>query len=309
MRKIIIRFLIAALVGIGGYFGWIYYADLSETGPLEAPLIDALPERSGMTLRVSGVAEPKATVLVFVDGASAATGKALSTGEFAISVPITHEGPNIITAEQRLASEVSPLSEATVIWGDLSAPKEEISLRNKPSVRRREQYTYLEGTAEPNSSIVVNDERRVDVAADGTFTVKLEFSEGENLINLALEDSVGNRTNVIEVLRFTVDSVPPTVETQYCDKRYRADLELTEEYVCIKTGSFTPVGITAEVPISGFTTGAITSITIDGQAVASHNGAIYQVLVLPLLEATNRYEVVATDTYGNQTTVILTMDR
>jgi len=309
MRKIVVRFLVAALVGIVGYFGWTYYADLSDAGPLLAPRIDALPERAGITLRVSGVAEPKATVLVFVDGASAATGKALSTGEFAISVPITHEGPNVITAEQRRGGEVSPLSDSVIIWGDLTAPKEEILLSQQPTKRRSEQLLYVEGTAEPNSIIVVNDEGRADVAADGTFLLKLELIEGDNLINLALEDSVGNRTNVIDVLRFSVDSVPPTVETQYCDRRYLNDLELTEEHVCIKTGSFTPVGITAEVPISGFTTGAITSITIDGQAVASHNGAIYQVLVLPLLEATNRYEVVVTDTYGNQTTAILTMDR
>ena len=145
---------------------------------------------------INGSSEPGSTVELRINNSQieVLTNK---EGRFSTTVTLT-EGDNRIRAKARDAAgnESSSSDEINVIF-DKTAPEVEITSPSDGSTyygQTQKQIT-IQGNTESNARVTLND-RIVIVENDGTFRRQYTLSDGDNVLQIKVEDQAGNSTEI-----------------------------------------------------------------------------------------------------------------
>ena len=135
------------------------------------------------SVMVNGMTEPGASVLVAGRPATVNT-----QGKFSVLVPLEDEGANLIvvSAKDALNNTVSAsvsVRRDTVVGYNLSAPADGAKVRGK--------NITVSGKAEPGATVVIGNVT-VPLGTDGSFSLVVPLSYGQNTITVAVNDTAGN---------------------------------------------------------------------------------------------------------------------
>jgi hypothetical protein len=168
--------------------------EIDTTPPPPPTLVQPSSPTKQTPITLTGSAEPKSSVQVFVNGLAQRSARADDAGSFSIDVDL-HEGENRITARAIDASgNLSEESQPAVVILDIIPPEPPV-LKPLPSTTSTAEIT-LEGNAEPNSHVgaFVNEEPKGESKAgpDGSFVLTIKLKEGMNEITARAVDIAGN---------------------------------------------------------------------------------------------------------------------
>ncbi|MCK5415333.1 MAG: hypothetical protein KAJ35_08120, partial [Thermoplasmata archaeon] len=180
----------------------------------DAPILDDLPAITRkVTLTVTGIAEGRSTVTIFVDDMEAATTESIQYVGFSARVTLM-EGKNRICAMAvDRASNIGPKCEEVEVVLDTVAPLE-AELDDLPTITN-EPSLEVSGVAEPLSLVEVflGEYMAGPTQADevGRFTVDIELHEGHNFLSVIATDAALNPSRATLPLEIILDTIPPVV--------------------------------------------------------------------------------------------------
>lgn len=275
---------------------------------LDAPLVKLEKTIVGRHALISGLGYPNAQLAIYANNQYVQDIQIDGDGKFQASVPMSIEGTIQLTAKQVYRDITSSESNPIAINVDLTPPsRDSLKLSSSiPSVSK-EKSLDIQGKATPGDVVSMGD-GPIKVSSSGDFNGSVSLSNGTNVYTLMVSDEAGNST-IVGTYKITVDNIAPEVTTTYCGVKppTSANIEGLER-VCLSTGQWEDWRDPAPIPIVGYITGDVGSITINGTRVyADENGEIYQRVFLPVPKGLNKYKVVVTDKYGNETKTSLTM--
>jgi len=160
------------------------------------PEIDPLPEATNSAQTwITGRADPKLTLLLFVNDEESKKVTVEDDGTFRIEKITLKEGVNTISAkvtnEKNQASELSEIQKVTF---KKSKPKLEVTSPNDgATIEGDKQYVDVMGKTDEGNTVTIND-RFVVVSSNGSFTYTLNLNEGEQTYKLIAKDIAGNET-------------------------------------------------------------------------------------------------------------------
>ena len=167
-----------------------------DTTPPEPPILDQPIALTKITpITVTGMAEPNATIQIFVNGEVQGSASIDESGKFSMNSVNLNEGSNSITAKAIDAvSNVSKESEPVTVVLDTVPPTAPTINPLKPITNQTP--IMVTGTAEPNSKIemFVNDESTGTTTADtsGNFVLEIGLNAALNVITARATDAAGN---------------------------------------------------------------------------------------------------------------------
>lgn len=163
--------------------------------PITPRLSQDFDATNSATIKLSGIADPKITVLLVQNSQSPVTTISGDDGVFNFTVGLT-KGENIFTlqavSETGVKSDKSKDYKISYIFTD---PKLEIT-SSKDGI--------IIGKTDPNATVTVND-RLIIVKNDGNFTYTLSLSPGETKVKIVATDRAGNQ----KVVELTVSITTP----------------------------------------------------------------------------------------------------
>ncbi|MCL2110400.1 hypothetical protein FWH30_02360 [Microgenomates group bacterium] len=203
-------FVIPFLIKVTGYAKMSQTTSQSSALVPQSPILNAPPTHIATTqLTISGFAEPNHTVIILVNDKEISSDHSLvvpSSGEFSTELNLSTEGEYTISAysidpESKQNSPSSPKFSVTV---DLTTPTISFSdLTNRQEIVGRDNQTLtISGTTKPQAKIYLND-RLSRADAEGKFNLRLELTEGDNVLNFVVEDEAGNKMTEQLTVRFT----------------------------------------------------------------------------------------------------------
>lgn len=166
--------------------------------PPQSPILSALPEATnGGEIIVEGYTEGGASLELNVNDVLNKTDKAKEDGFFSL-VATLQNGSNRIQLRAIDGANNASLSEIKLVNLDkepvvliITSPKDGTEYIGKNS-----QAVEINGKVnKPNTQVLANNSF-VDVSRDGTFTHKLQLSNGDNSIKIVASDKAGNKDEV-----------------------------------------------------------------------------------------------------------------
>lgn len=293
MKKILLMFTLLLVLGAG--------CDPKE---LSKPNVKKIRENTSSKIEVLGSAYPNSKILIFVNSDYTSDGIADKEGNFSIPLIFQEEGLKEIKVKQVYKDIESEFSNSQKITVDLSPPIGNIQINSTIPEITKENILKISGTVKDvESRILVNDDFLINLDENGNFTKEIKLREGDNNLKFYLVDRVGNKTGILKEHTVKMDTTAPKLKTGFCFSEYK-DLKPTEEYVCIKIGSWQGyLDSVNSVPITGNKKGAIKYITVDGKNIKwDENEEIYHRINLFIYGGLNKYKVVVEDMMGNKTT-------
>jgi hypothetical protein len=275
---------------------------------LEAPILKNAKEKVGSNILISGIANPRAKLLFYVDGNYTEDTTINSDGTFQKSLTLSSEGKHSIKTKQIYREVTSEFSQEIFTEADLTPPdKKDFEITSSvPTFSKEDSFTIKGKTSQSNLIVINNTQHKVNL--DGIFEVPVSLVEGKNQIEIKLSDEFNNQTNVLKSYSVVVDSTPPKISTSIWSCEKEAALNSAQEILCITTGQWESWEDPAPIPITGSITGTFSSITVNGKKIIpDENNEIYQRVYLPVPRGLNKYKVVAIDEYGNRSSVNLEM--
>ena len=214
---------------------------------------------SGATLLISGSAQP-----VFVDNG----------GRFSFTHLLT-DGTNnlVLQAIDNVGNVTSVTRDVTLV----TVPPEVVIASPLTDSWTNQSVTNVSGVVNTAATITVNNQP-VPVAADGSFNYQLLMTEGDNLIQVAATDDVGNVT--LEDVLVHVKTTPPIVTLNV------GEGQTFGEDVLTLSGTTDPGSI----------------VQINGQSIPTSEAGNFAI-TLGLLEGANIINIVARDRAGNTTSL------
>lgn len=296
--------LVVAIIGTMWWFGRVTH--------LDAPLNKIDKTNVGKQTLLTGIAYPNAHIAVYVDDQFTQDIPVSPDGTFVGTVSFAKEGVIELKTKQLYGNISSEFSDVVTLQVDLTPPnRDSFQLNSEIPSFSKEPSLVISGKINPTDKILINGVPYV-VASDGSFSGVVTLTNGENTLNFSLSDEVGNTVQV-DTYKVAVDNIPPKVNTTFCGSKTLSasdfnSLATGQEYVCLSVGQWEDWRDPALVPIVGFVQGDIGSMTVDGKQVyADENDEIYRRILLSVPKGLNKYKVVVTDKYGNQTSTSLTM--
>ena len=145
-------------------------------------------------IKVSGFTEPKAKVIIWVNGQQEAELVADDDGQFETKVTLT-PGDNEIKAQayDKAGNESQPSSVKKVLY-DNQTPKIEFSnVENDQEIIGKQNKNFiLEGETEPRAKVYINN-RFVYADEEGKFRFSLTLNEGDNPLKVRVVDQAKNK--------------------------------------------------------------------------------------------------------------------
>lgn len=268
---------------------------------LPAPDVKTLQKVAGSSLLVEGNALSSSTVKVYVDGAYKDSAKSSGEGGFNIEIKNDDEGEVNVTVKQSLFIFEGKESNSQKVFIDLTAPPtDNLVLPNIPD-RVTEGTLSVKMNVGEGNTLLVNDTRieSSDGSIDGVYNLK----SGDNKLDFALEDAVGNKSQIFLTKNVNYDTGTIDISTwsagdlslQYNDNPRKVHLWI---------GDWTGYnGQINQLPIVGNVGKDIKSVTVDGKSISwDADGKVYQRVDLYLNGGINKYKVVVTDIYGSSKT-------
>lgn len=163
--------------------------------PPQSPILSALPEATnGGEIIVEGYTEGGANLELNVNDVLNKTDKAKDDGFFSL-VATLQTGTNRVQIRAVDSANNASLSEIKLVNLDkepltltVTSPKDGTEYIGKNS-----QAVEINGKVnKPNTQVLANNSF-VDVARDGSFTHKLQLSNGDNTIKIVASDKAGNK--------------------------------------------------------------------------------------------------------------------
>lgn len=264
---------------------------------LEIPILKPLNEKSNGTLTLTGSAYPKAKILVFINDQYIDDTVVDESGSFSKIVTFNNEGVKKIKTKQTFNGISSDFSREYSVTVDISPPNGKLFKLSKLPEITKAKSILIKGVGSPNDYLVFNG-NKYQISKSGTFEMNYDLKEGPNNLEFAMEDELGNKTDILDKRTILVDTIPPEISnSSYFDVSGDG---LTREAVNIKIGSWPDI---YSVPISGNIKGNIKRITLDGKEITwDENKQIFQRIYLPIQIGLNRFKIVAEDLAGNVST-------
>jgi len=166
--------------------------------PPQAPMLSALPEATnGAELTIEGYTEGGVNIELNVNDVLNKTDKSKDDGFFSLSASLQN-GTNRIQIRAIDGANNASLSEVKLINLDkepltlsITSPKDGTEYIGKNS-----QAIEINGKVNKSNTQVLANNSFVDVARDGTFTHKLQLTNGDNNIKIIASDKAGNKDEV-----------------------------------------------------------------------------------------------------------------
>ncbi len=167
-------------------------------------------------MTVAGTTEANATVTVLVNGAIAVTTTADGVGAYSVAVPLPPaDGSYAVTVRASdLAGNASPVSAATDVVVDRTAPSAAIVTAPGEGVSLPPGTISITGTAEPGATVnVVVDATPHATTADasGAFQLDVELAAGNHFVTVTVVDPAGNASAGVD--RSFVLATPPASDS------------------------------------------------------------------------------------------------
>jgi len=163
-----------------------------------APNLDPVPEATNSgVMPVTGSGAPGSTVILYLNGTEYKKTTAEEDGTFAFPTVRLAEGDNTITAKTAGDNDaMSDTSNELRISLKREGPLLEVTSPEPSStISGADNTVNAMGQTEEDVSVTVNG-RFVLVKPDGTFSMKMTLSEGDNLLTFVATDEAGNQTTV-----------------------------------------------------------------------------------------------------------------
>lgn len=170
--------------------------------PPSPPSLNAIPEGAKeASIKITGFAEKGTKVRLFLNGSVVATTLASSEGDFIFENVTLKNGPNSLTAtsEDAAGNESEQSQNRKIILNPLSP---EIILEFPKSDEEVNSKTIQVKGKALNSKIVTVNDSVAFMEEDGSFSLPVTFSEGENTIRLEATNESGKTTK--KEITFTV---------------------------------------------------------------------------------------------------------
>jgi hypothetical protein len=160
----------------------------------QAPFISNFPSAvNEKFIDLQGYAESGSTVELYLNDDLAEKTITDSNGDFEFKDIALYEGTNTFYAKAiDQAGNESPESEAFAVILD-KEPPELVVNQPKDGFSTNDERMEISGTTEPNASVFVNQHQAV-VQSDGSFSLSILLSEGENELVIEAVDRAGNKS-------------------------------------------------------------------------------------------------------------------
>jgi hypothetical protein len=174
--------------------------DTSQSQPviILPPVLDPFPEATNSaSLNVSGHGTSNLTLILYVNDKETKKVTIDKTGNFLIKdVPLS-DGHNDLKAKlvdaQGNKSDVSNIISTSITH---KQPKLDItSPTDNSTVMGDENTTIVAGSTDDGNDVIINN-RIVVVNPGGSFSYKIQLSEGDNTLSIISTDAAGNQTKV-----------------------------------------------------------------------------------------------------------------
>ncbi|MBO0811006.1 MAG: hypothetical protein J2P23_03060, partial [Microlunatus sp.] len=272
---------------------------ISDSTPPKAPVITSpaggapIPEKLPT---ISGTGEPKATVIVTVDGHRLGTAITTRDGVWSIRArtPLA-DGRHKITAVQTDAAANSSGPEKSTFRIDAAPPAAPVIATPDDGSMLADNTPTVSGTAEPGSVVIISDAAGTQL---GTATVdragawsigSARLHDGRYKITAVATDAAGNISPDSDPKAFAVDSTPPAAPV--IDGP--ADRSTSADPVPLITGTGEP-GTTVRVRIDSAVAG---TVTVGGYGTWSLKPSVR------LADGDHRLTATQTDAAGNTSPV------
>ena len=257
-----------------------------DTTPPEPPALDQTTTPIKITpTTVTGMAEPKATAQVFVNGEVQGSASIDESGKFSMNNVNLNEGTNSITAKAiDTASNVSKESEPVTVVLDTKPPAPPVLNQLKPITNQTP--IMVTGAVEPNSKIeiFVNDASAGTTTADssGIFGLDIELNVGVNLITARATDAAKNTSKSSPPLPVLYELFPqdplaylPIIDIEgignvFAERLKREGIEIIRDIAIIDVQTLQTLTEKVEIPIFGLyvidrKAELVLSIKVDGE--------------------------------------------
>lgn len=257
----------------------------------------ALQNTAGSSLRVEGSALPNSTVKVYVDGAYRDSTRSSSEGNFNIEITNDNEGEVNVTAKQSLFIFEGKESSTQKVSIDLTPPAIDSLVMPDISGRVTQETLKVKMNVGEENTLLINDTRIESSGGivDGIYKLK----DGNNKLDFALEDNVGNKSKVFLTKNVNLDT--STIDISTWNAGNMSSEPSTPKSVHIWIGEWTGYnGQVNQLPLVGSVGKDIKTVTVDGKNISwDSDGKVFQRVSLFLNGGINKYKIVATDIYGN----------
>lgn len=178
--------------------------EIKEAISLAPPVLNIPYEATNTgTITVKGFAAPSTKVKIYLDDSLVSEIDSGSDGNF-ISNPISlHEGTNNIygkTANDKNKESLSS-KRIQVVYSN-EKPELEISEpEDNKEIKGGDKKVLVRGKTDPENELTING-FRVIISSDGSFSSEVGLSEGDNIINIASTNGVGNASTIEKRVKY-----------------------------------------------------------------------------------------------------------
>ena len=171
--------------------------------PSPPQIVVPFESTNSATFYIKGIAEPGATVYLSQNDSEVKSLKVPDEGIFEFEKITLTEGANLFTSVAvDDAGNRSQVSGKVAVNFSTKVPTLEISSPNdRQTYTGKEVKVTVKGKTDPGNHVVVND-RVVIVGSDGSFSLQLGLSSGENPLIVVATNSAGNQTKKELIVTF-----------------------------------------------------------------------------------------------------------
>lgn len=144
-------------------------------------------------ISVSGTAQTKEQVKLYVNNQVVDTQDTKDDGSFTFNNVTLSQGDNNITAKVKKDTKESDFSNALTITYKNKAPSLDVNSPSDGQSFSKDPSLVVKGKTDPDAKVTVNDFQAI-VNDDGTFSYNMQMQNGDNQLKIVAMDAAGNKT-------------------------------------------------------------------------------------------------------------------
>lgn len=144
-------------------------------------------------IKISGTAEKKQEIILYVNDQVVANQNAQDDGTFSFDTVSIKNGDNTIQTKAKVHDEESSFSNMITITYQNKAPSLEMNAPSDGQNFSKDPAITVKGKTDPDAKVTVNDFQAI-VEDDGTFAYSMQLQNGDNQLKIIATDTAGNKT-------------------------------------------------------------------------------------------------------------------
>ncbi len=144
-------------------------------------------------IKVSGTAQNKQQVKLYVNDNVVDTQDVQSDGTFSFENVTLKNGDNTIQAKAKMNDKESDFSNTLTITFQNKAPSLDVSSPSDGQSFSKDPSLVVKGKTDPDAKVTVNDFQAI-VNDDGSFSYNMQLQNGDNQLKVIAMDAAGNKT-------------------------------------------------------------------------------------------------------------------